>query len=151
MKKDNKGFSLVELIVVIAIMAVLMVVLTPALLRYVEKGRLQTDNTAIAEIANAAKIACASEAVNTEVSGVAPVTITIPITTAAALTTDKTTPKFDAEMALTIGNVALKSNTYKNATTKPTLTVSVDATTQAVTVTGNNLVEDGVDVPSKTY
>ena len=35
-KNNNKGFSLVELIVVIAIMAVLMVVLAPAMLRYVE-------------------------------------------------------------------------------------------------------------------
>ena len=151
MKKDNKGFSLVELIVVIAIMAVLMVVLTPALLRYVEKGRLQSDNTAIAEIANAAKIACASEAINTEMATNKPVVITIPLTTPDLLTYDKEVPKFKAEMDLTIGKVALKSNTYKNATNKPTLTINVDTTTQAVTVTGSNLVEDGVTVGSKTY
>ena len=38
----NKGFSLVELIVVVAIMAVLVGVLAPAYLRYVEKARRQT-------------------------------------------------------------------------------------------------------------
>ena len=63
MKKEmnNKGFSLVELIVVIAIMAVLVGILAPQFLKYVEKSRLQKDNTAISEIANAAKTACAEE------------------------------------------------------------------------------------------
>ena len=42
MKKNNKGFSLVELIVVVAIMAVLVGVLAPAYLGYVEKARRQT-------------------------------------------------------------------------------------------------------------
>ena len=40
--KNNKGFSLVELIVVVAIMAVLVGVLAPAYLRYVEKTRQET-------------------------------------------------------------------------------------------------------------
>lgn len=40
--KRNKGFSLIELIVVVAIMAVLVGVLAPAYLRYVEKTRKQT-------------------------------------------------------------------------------------------------------------
>lgn len=42
-QKNNKGFSLVELIVVIAIMAVLVGVLAPQLIRYVEKSREATD------------------------------------------------------------------------------------------------------------
>lgn len=40
---DNKGFSLVELIVVIAIMAVLMGVLAPTLIGNIEKSRESTD------------------------------------------------------------------------------------------------------------
>ncbi len=46
MKKENmndKGFSLVELIIVIAIMAILIVVLAPQYLRYVERSRNSTD------------------------------------------------------------------------------------------------------------
>ena len=39
----NKGFSLVELIVVIAIMAVLVGVLAPTLIRNVEKSRESKD------------------------------------------------------------------------------------------------------------
>ena len=42
-KLGNKGFSLVELIVVIAIMAVLVGVLAPTLIRNVEKSRESTD------------------------------------------------------------------------------------------------------------
>ena len=40
---NNKGFSLVELIIVIAIMAVLVGVLAPQFLRYVERGRQSKD------------------------------------------------------------------------------------------------------------
>ena len=42
-KMNDKGFSLVELIIVIAIMAVLVVVLAPQYLKYVEKSRNSTD------------------------------------------------------------------------------------------------------------
>lgn len=42
-KMNDKGFSLVELIIVIAIMAVLVVVLAPQYLKYVERSRNATD------------------------------------------------------------------------------------------------------------
>lgn len=42
-KLNNKGFSLVELIIVIAIMAVLIGVLAPQYLKYVEKSRRSSD------------------------------------------------------------------------------------------------------------
>ena len=43
-KLGNKGFSLVELIVVIAIMAVLVGVLAPTLIKNVEKSRKSKDD-----------------------------------------------------------------------------------------------------------
>ncbi len=56
MKKRNLGFSLVELIVVVAIMAVLVGILVPVYLSYVEKTRIQRDESAAGEIFRAAEI-----------------------------------------------------------------------------------------------
>ena len=42
-RNSNKGFSLVELIIVISIMAVLLGVITPALIRYLQKSRIIRD------------------------------------------------------------------------------------------------------------
>ena len=55
-EKDDRGFSLVEIIVVIAIMAILIGVLAPAYFRYVEKSRKQRDESAADEIEHAAGI-----------------------------------------------------------------------------------------------
>jgi len=67
-RKRQKGFSLVELIVVIAVMAVLVVVLAPAYLRYVDKARLQKDVSAIGEVIEAVKIAASEESVSAEIA-----------------------------------------------------------------------------------
>ena len=62
----NKGFSLVELIVVIAIMAVMAAVLAPALLGYVERSRAQKDDSAMGEVTNAIKLSLADQNVYDE-------------------------------------------------------------------------------------
>lgn len=58
-KTDNKGFSLVELIIVIAIMVILVAVLAPQYLKYVEKSRVATDTQTTVEFINAMQVVAA--------------------------------------------------------------------------------------------
>lgn len=55
-KMNNKGFSLVELIIVIAIMAVLIAVLAPQYMRFIERGRVASDRDNIKAIQGALEV-----------------------------------------------------------------------------------------------
>lgn len=58
-KKNNKGFSLVELIVVILIMAIIAVALAPQVMKWVGESSKSTDASNIATIKSAASTAVA--------------------------------------------------------------------------------------------
>lgn len=68
MKKSNKGFSLVELIIVIAIMAILAAAIAPALIRYIDKSRKADDIQFFGQIQSAASAALANEEAYASVS-----------------------------------------------------------------------------------
>lgn len=51
--KNNKGFSLVELIIVIAIMAILVGVIAPQLIKYIEKANVSADMQLLDSVYNA--------------------------------------------------------------------------------------------------
>lgn len=124
----NKGFSLVELIIVVAIMAVLIGVLAPQYLRYVEKARLQKDNSAIAEVANVIKIASAEESVVNKVRDIGTVTYEF---NNNGLKESSCTPLDDEIKAtITMTDVKLTSTTYTKGVTAGapyiTLTVKID-------------------------
>lgn len=53
---NNEGFSLIELIIVIAIMAILLLILAPSYLRYVERSRTTTDMENARKIMSAIQI-----------------------------------------------------------------------------------------------
>lgn len=61
-KANNKGFSLVELIIVIAIMAVLVGAIAPALIRYIDKARASRATDEARIIVNATEAALATKA-----------------------------------------------------------------------------------------
>lgn len=144
----NKGFSLVELIIVVAIMAILGTVLAPQYLKYVEKTRLQKDNTAISEIANAIKIAMADEDINKEVKdgsnqlviqasadneGKEAKTITYS-------STGNIPASLRTELTAVLGtSYTTTSNTYRDSTDKITLTIKT--TDGAVKIEVNGWIE----------
>lgn len=80
-QKNNKGFSLVELIVVIAIMAVLVGVLAPQLIKYVEKSREATD------IQNCDSIATALKTYYSDIENAT--NVTVEVTTTDTTATEK--------------------------------------------------------------
>ena len=116
-KTNNKGFSLVELIIVVAIMAVLIGVLAPQYMRYLEKTRVQKDNSAISEIANAIKNAGSEETIYDEIATTGTTGVTI-AATHTANTNQKfsfgTSTKLQSELKITIGDeVSTTSKQYK--------------------------------------
>lgn len=66
-KMNNKGFSLVELIIVIAIMVILVAVLAPQYLRYVEKSRVSSDTQTTVELINVMQVLAADPDVSLDV------------------------------------------------------------------------------------
>lgn len=112
----NKGFSLVELIVVIAIMAALMAILAPKYIQYVEKTRQQADKTAVSEVIHAAELAMADEDVYTEVTGRTDDTV-VTIPDGKDITTSAGTDKLKEEITSVItSNIDFKSKKFNGAT-----------------------------------
>lgn len=73
-KTNNKGFSLVELIIVIAIMAILAGAIAPALIRYIDKSRKSNDVSSCKSIKTAVETALGNEDVYAYLTSVAQAT-----------------------------------------------------------------------------
>lgn len=129
-KMNNKGFSLVELIIVIAIMAVLVGVLAPQFLKYVEDSRVQKDESAAAEVLNAVKIALSVEDVYKEADSGETVAVkdgTITVTG---------NDKLDTELKKTITASEIDFTSKKHDTETYTITITISASAGTVDVKG---------------
>ena len=138
-KKNNKGFSLVELIVVIAIMAVLMVVLAPAMLRYVEKTRVQKDDSAVSEVANALELALAQENIYDAAGGKVVIVTVTGSSGAITASIDGTAVAADhvllKDVKATVGDTIAISSKQRKVQTY-TATATYDPNRQAYVVVG---------------
>ena len=95
-KNDNKGFSLVELIIVVAILAILVGLLAPQYLKYVEKSRKSADASNLDEMVRAIQVYAADAEVTLPED-----TYTIKIgKTGTTVTPNKGANKTTAETAL---------------------------------------------------
>ena len=151
----NKGFSLVELIIVVAIMAILIGVLAPQYLRYVEKSRLQKDNTSIGEIANVLKMTSSDEILITAIGDGVKLTFNSDGELLDAVLTgaNGTASTVNDELKLTLGDplskVKLTSNTYKKNGFNVEITATINSTTKIMEVKATNWVEPGATSTSE--
>ena len=131
----NKGFSLVELIIVIAIMAVLVGVLAPQYIKYVEKSRVSADAQQVEEFTGAMTVLASD------------VDVTLDSTKTYTVTSDDTTGKITISNDLktifdSLGSVdTAKNYSYKSTSYKAqaiTISLAYDGTAKVwkVTVTG---------------
>ncbi len=121
-KLNNKGFSLVELIIVIAIMAVLIGVLAPQYLKYVEKSRKSAD------LDNYQAVITAVQVYYSDVDNALPAAGTYNFVISADGKVDSTTSSqiTDAcdDAGVDVKKITMKSSSYKDKTLVFTVTAN---------------------------
>lgn len=134
--KNNKGFSLVELIIVIAIMAILAGALAPALIKYINKSRKSTDISNAQTIATAVTTALSVEKAYDDAVGGAS------YTAATQFNAPSSSDKFIAEVSDALSGKALTAK-YKSG---ENFVVTLDSDKKSFTIKiGTSEVYPGVE------
>ncbi len=132
-KKNNKGFSLVELIVVILIMAIIAVALAPQVMKWVNESRVSTDLQTSDMLKSVAQVALTDEDAYAEViafSATQSLTITCSSTSGTVIAAVNGATIADFTTAFTNGlGDSLANVKAKDSANNIVITVSKDATT----------------------
>lgn len=141
--RNNKGFSLVELIIVIAIMAILVGVMAPQLIKYIEKSNVSADTQVCDSIHSAVLtsmmdpevVTATDSATQTKLSS-----LNAAQDIATLLTgTDKFTQSVKDIMGVTsASDITLKSHSGTAVLTPSAISVSVDGNRCYVWITGSD-------------
>ena len=132
MKKNNKGFSLVELIIVIAIMAILAGALAPALIKYINKSKRSTD----IQNADALRTACQTALANPDAQDAAS-NISAPFDATTNIKSGSN-DAFYSEVYSIVGNATLKTKYKCSVNTDTPFYVELDLANNKVIVTAGN-------------
>lgn len=134
MKKamNNKGFSLVELIIVVAIMAILVGVLAPVYTQYVEKSRKSSDVSAFADAATAVETVFIDYAARGK--DLTSASVTIDKSGVIVNVSGNTTAQ--SEIAAIIGTYKLQAKSYNSGTISASSSTN-SATPGAITWTSS--------------
>ena len=138
---NNKGFSLIELIVVIAIMAILVGAMAPQVTKYIEKSRKSADAQALGTLYTAVLTELLDPDVTTKPkSG----TITIGDDGKASGGTNTVTSGVLKTMGISpISNFQLKSNAYSKGGNTITVTVNEGDGSVKIEVPSNDTANSG--------
>lgn len=126
MQKKNQGFSLVELIIVVAITAILIAVLAPQYMEFVEKSRQSTDKQNVDEMIRAIQIYAADPEAEVPFRPGKKAVVKLRRGTTLAVSGTNAFPVLLALDAAGIEDVQLKSEKWDQVSI--TVTISADGT-----------------------
>ena len=119
-KMNNKGFSLVELIVVVLIMAIIAVALAPQVMKWVENSRKSTDIENYNALIEAANVAATNEKVIEELkTGTQTISMTSTNTTVTSSGSGVAKTEFEKALTSTLpnwNNTAITAGIWKGST-----------------------------------